>query len=138
MLLVLQLSALTRLSTLVRNVTAHYVTRRARWWHAHVVAAVVTPGCMPPNPIHLQVLAACASQPDAYGVLTSLGRLAHLSLSGWYLPTCLPQLTGLRELLLNGVGSHMGLTAHRAAVDATLQQLTKVSTCWAPWRAVGN
>lgn len=67
-------------------------------------------------------------------MLTSLGRLAHLSLDRpCYVPACLPQLTSLVELKLEEVGLDMEAEEVQAAVEGALQQLTGVST----WAAAG-
>ncbi len=77
---------------------------------------------------HLQELELLRCQPAEYAVLTSLGRLARLWLADTeHLPACLPQLTGLQELILRTAGHRMDTAAFQAAVDAALQQLTNVS-----------
>ncbi len=82
----------------------------------------------------LQALHVCCP-PDGYAVLTQLCRLARLWLRySNHLPACLPQLTGLQELMLDESGGAMQLAEAQAAVDAVLQQLTGVRTWCGGWK----
>lgn len=84
--------------------------------------------------IHLQVLSTPFCGPEDFAVLTSLGRLAYLSLDRpCYVSVCLPQLTSLVELKLEEVGLDMEAEEVQAAVEGALQQLTGVRT----WAAAG-
>ena len=78
----------------------------------------------------MQVLHSTACPPGGFAVLTSLGRLARLAMSGnTHLPGCLPQLTSLEELCLDEACNGLGPDEAVDALNEALQQLTGVSVC---------
>ena len=136
---VLQLSALTSLSVLVSNggcaclrastalVSGSLVgCCYARLPHFGSICPII--GHCPPS--CLQELHVSSCQPGGFAVLTSLGRLARLTLV-WssYLPACLSQLTGLEHLYLSDAGRSLNSDEAVAAVNEALQHLTGVSVC---------
>ena len=135
--LVLQLSALTSLSVLVSNGGCARLRAStalfggslvgccyARLPHFGSICPII--GHCPPS--CLQELHVSSCQPGGFAVLTSLGRLARLTLEyNSHMPACLPQLTGLEELCLHEASRSLSSDQALASVNEALQQLTGVS-----------
>ena len=134
---VLQLSDLTSLSVLVSNGGCARLRASTALLSGSLVGCCYA--CLPQfgsicpinghwPPSYLQVLNVSSCQPGGFAVLTSLGRLARLTLEyNSHMPACLPQLTGLEELCLHEASRSLSSDQDLASVNEALQQPTRVS-----------